>query len=106
MRLSRILSEAMRLADEEPHLYYQPTPSVRLVYPCCVYHLKSMPARYADDTPYFSWLTFDVTYMTRNSASSFPTLLQQSKDFSFDRYYTADGLHHYAFIYTATSKEV
>lgn len=100
------LISIMNDCEEEPHLYFQPDASMTLLYPCMIYHLKTMTTRSADDTAYFKTISFDVTYITRSPVSRVPTRLLAEQFMNFDRYYTSENLHHYAYTYTDTLKEV
>ena len=104
--VSSVLEAAMRECGEEPHLYFQPPESVKLEYPCIIYHLRTMTSQYADDRPYSIAIGYDVTYITRSPTSKVPTRLVKEPLFGFDRYYTADNLHHYSYTTTNTLKEV
>lgn len=106
LALREILSKVMVDCGEEPKLYYQPPESMRLEYPCMIYHLKDMSSNYADNRPYMKLISFDITYVTRSPSSSVPVAMTDQSLMSFDRYYTADNLHHYAYTYTTTLKEV
>ena len=106
LELSDLLSSIMYDCGEEPHLYFQPPESVKLEYPCIVYHLRTMTAKYADDKPYTINIGYDITYITRSPASQVPTRLVKEPMFGFDRYYPADNLHHYSYTMTNTLKEV
>lgn len=105
LALREKLSLLMRECGEEPHLYFQPDASMTLVYPCMVYHLKTLTTRKANDRPYFKTIAFDVTYITRSPASAVPTRMLSEQFMNFDRYYTSENLHHYAYTYTNTLKE-
>lgn len=106
LELRGILVSVMEECDEEPHLYFQPPENVKLEYPCMVYHLKTMDTRKANDKPYYKTIAFDITYITRSPASDVPTRMLSEQYMNFDRYYTAQNLHHYAYTYTNTLKEV
>ena len=106
LELRERLIKVMEDCGEEPHLYYQPDATVKLEYPCMVYHLKSMTSRYADDNPYHKIISFDITYITRSPASKVPTRMLDEQMFGFDRYYTSENLHHYAYTASNTLKEV
>lgn len=103
--LSAKLSSLMEECGEEPKLYFQPPESVKLEYPCIVYHLRTMTSQYAEDAPYKVNVGFDITYITRSPTSQFPAKIVKQPQIGFDRYYTSDGLHHYAYTFTDTMKE-
>ena len=100
------LSAFMVECGETPKLYFQPPESVKLEYPCMIYHLKTLTSRKANDHPYHKTIAFDITYITRSPASTVPDRMLGEPLFAFDRYYTAENLHHYAYTYTNTLKEV
>lgn len=106
LELREKLSIFMEECGETPKLYFQPAESVKLEYPCMIYHLKTLTSRKANDRPYHKTIAFDITYVTRSPASKVPTRMLAEPLFAFDRYYTAENLHHYAYTYTNTLKEV
>ncbi len=106
LELRSKLMSIMEECGEEPRLYFQPDASVTLLYPCMVYHLKTMTTRKANDKPYFKTIGFDITYITRSPMSTVPTRMLSEQYMGFDRYYTSENLHHYAYTYTNTLKEV
>lgn len=106
LELRTKLASIMEQCGEEPKLYFQPDASMTLMYPCIVYHLKTMTTRMANDRPYHKTIAFDITYITRSPASSVPDRLLDEQYVVFNRYYTAENLHHYAYTYTDTLKEV
>lgn len=91
------LSDIMTECGEEPHLYFQPNESSRLTYPCMIYHLKTLTTRSANNRPYYNQVSFDITYITRSPVSDVPMKMLEDPMFSFDRYYTAENLHHYSY---------
>ena len=99
------LSELMEECGEEPRLYFQPPESVHLEYPCIIYHLKRLDKRNANNHPYFKTISFDITYITRDPTSTVPMRFEDEPLFMFDRYYTAENLHHYSYTYTNTVKK-
>ena len=80
--------------------YFQPPESVKMEYPSIVYHLEYMPTVHADDTPYKVNERYLVTYITRDPDDQTPSLMAKEKGFSYDRYYSAENLHHHVFTYT------
>ena len=106
LELRAKLASIMEECGEQPHLYFQPDASVTLFYPCMVYHLKTMTTRKANDRPYHKTIGFDITYITRSPASAVPPRMLSEQYMNFDRYYTSENLHHYAYTYSNTLKEV
>ena len=106
LELREKLSQFMLDCGETPKLYFQPPESVKLEYPCMIYHLRTMSSRKANNRPYHKTIGFDITYITRSHSSKVPDRMLDEPLFSFDRYYTAENLHHYAYTFTDTLKEV
>ena len=79
-------------------VYFQPPSSIKLIYPCIVYKLDGFDTRYADSAIYKNKTRYSVILIDQNPDSSFPlTILSAFEYCSFDRYYIADNLNHYAF---------
>jgi len=100
------LLSALSDCDEDAALYFQPPESVKLEYPCVIYRVATFTTSNADNIHYKKNVTFDVTYITRSSTSKVPSRMLEEPLMSFDRYYTAENLHHYSYRYTDTLKEV
>ena len=105
LELHSMLNDVMEQCGEEPHLYFQPPESVKLVYPCFLYKLQTYNTRFADNDPYKIRVSYAVTYITRSPTSIVPQTLLKKHGISFDRYYVADNLHHYVYTYTSHVKE-
>lgn len=104
--LREILVGIMEECGEKPKLYFQSPESIKLEYPCIIYKLRTMTSNYADNTPYKTNISYDITYITRDPTSKVPSRIVREPFMGFDRYYTASNLHHYAYTYTNTLKEV
>lgn len=102
LELSSVLHEILESCGEPSNVYFQPPESVKLLYPCIIYHLKNLPSSYADDEPYHKRISFDITYITRSPSSKVPDALLSLPMTAFDRYYTAENLHHYVYTNTST----
>lgn len=77
-------------------VYYQPPESIKLKYPCIVYHLADIRIDNADDVKYRKYSRYTVTYITKNAEDRFIDKLMDAFDYcSFDRTYSADHLIHY-----------
>lgn len=103
--LSEILHKALSDCGEDENVYFQPPETVKLKYPCILYKLRTLTSEYANDDPYHKMIGYDVTYITRDPKSKVPTKLLGLPQFAFDRYYTFENLHHYAYTTTSTLKE-
>lgn len=86
------------LVELVPRAYYQPPATVRMQYPCIVYHLNDIRSRYADNFSYTSLKSYLLTYISQTVDDVVVTKILESFPYCrFDRYYTADNLHHYVF---------
>ena len=79
------------------HVYYQPTASVKLIYPCIVYKLDDMPALFADNTPYHWDHAYQLTVIDRDPESALREAVVKLPMCRFLRFYVADNLNHYVF---------
>ena len=82
-----------------PNCYYQPPPSVRMVYPCFVYSLSRVVSKFADNRAYMNHKCYNVTYISTDPAEDLISEILSSFPYiRLDRTYTADELYHYAFV--------
>lgn len=79
------------------NVYFQPPESVKLQYPCIVYRLNNMGTEFADNRPYTVNDRYQVTLITRNPDDEVRNRIAEMAMCTFDRHYTADNLHHFAF---------
>jgi hypothetical protein len=76
------------------HVYFQPVPNIQLVYPCIIYKRDFADTKFADDRPYTNTLRYMVTVIDRDSDSLIPSKVAALPMSLFNRYYSADELHH------------
>lgn len=88
---------AVNPATHRPAVYFQPPPSVKLVYPCIVYMLDKIDTSHADDKPYVNTKSYQVTIIDKDPDSEIPDMFLEMPLCSFDRSYTADNLNHWVF---------
>jgi hypothetical protein len=79
------------------HVYFQPPPSVALVYPCIVYKRDLSQTEYADNAPYAYTQRYQVTVIDRDPDSDIPQKVAALPMCLFIRFYTADNLNHDVF---------
>lgn len=89
--LSAIEKEARR------HVYFQPTVNIRIAYPCIVYSLSNIDAKFADNIPYILQKQYSLTVIDKDPDSMIVDKVSELPRCSFDRHYTADNLHHWVF---------
>lgn len=79
---------------ETNHVYFQPPPSVQMVYPCIVYNRDYELTNYADDKPYKRRKRYQVTVIDRNPDSEIPDKIAALPLCVYERFFTADNLNH------------
>jgi hypothetical protein len=79
------------------NVYFQPPPTIKMVYPCIVYQRDYIQSEYADDHPYKLRKRYLVTIIDRNPDSVIHEKVAQLPMCVFDRFYTADNLNHDVF---------
>lgn len=76
------------------HVYYQPPPTVKMVYPCIVYQRDNEDRTYADNHGYLMYDRYQVTVIDRNPDS---VLWKRVLDLPMARFssrHIIDGLNH------------
>jgi hypothetical protein len=79
------------------HVYFQPPTNIKLVYPCIVYKRDLSQTNFADNSPYFNMLRYQITVIDGDPDSSIPTKVAALPLCLFIRFYTADNLNHDVF---------
>lgn len=78
------------------NVYYQPPESIRMIYPCILYKPTVLNIKKADNKVYSMVSGYSLTYITKEADDVlYHELINKFEMCSFDRYYRADGLHHY-----------
>lgn len=90
LELQAILTDIL----ETDHVYFQPPPTVKMVYPCIVYHRDYELVEYADDVPYKQRKRYLVTVIDPDPDSGIPDKVAALPLCVYDRFYTADNLNH------------
>ena len=86
------------LVGEGKKVYFQPPATVKLSYPCIIYHQYRYDTDFADNKLYLSRTAYTVTYVDSNPDATFPdTYLKTQPLTHFERSYTSDNLHHWVF---------
>lgn len=79
------------------NVYFQPPPSVKLKYPCIIYHRTTGDTQFADNSAYTFTFRYQVTYIDRKPENDIVSKLSQLPMCTYDRFFTADGLNHDVF---------
>lgn len=76
--------------------YFQPPPSLKLVYPCIVYQRDEAWVRHADNWPYHEYEQYSVTVIDPDPETDIPQKLRHKFQMCRPgRPYTANNLNHY-----------
>lgn len=94
MAQRQLLQNLLKALLGSDHVYFQPPPSVNMQYPCIVYERDRVETDFADNVPYKHMKRYQITIIDRNPDSLIPDLIAALPMCSFDRRFTADGLHH------------
>ncbi len=77
------------------NVYYQPPETIRMKYPCILYSFQGFADRFADDRRHIKIERYLVTHIYLDPDDhKREEFLASNTYVSFDRTYTADGLHH------------
>lgn len=76
------------------HVYFQPPPSITLVYPCIIYKRRDEDVIHAGNQPYHRRKQYEIKVIDRNPDSLIPDKIADLPLCTFDRHYTADDLNH------------
>lgn len=76
------------------NVYFQPPPSVKMVYPCIMYKRDYAETTFSGNKPYFWQTRYLVTVVDKNPDSEIPDKIAALPMCLFDRFYTADNLNH------------
>jgi len=80
------------------NVYFQPPESVKLKYPCVIYHRDDGRPEYADDGMYKFTKSYTVTVIDANPDSEIPDRFRESLPYCRPgRWYAADNLNHWPF---------
>ena len=96
--MGRPRMELQRLFKKStPHVYFQPPDSLDIEYPCIIYNLEDIDTQYADNSPYRESNRYMVTVIDSDPDSVIRNDVKSLPLCSFNRFFTADNLNHFAF---------
>lgn len=79
------------------NLYFQPPANIHMKYPCIRYTLADIPTEKADNIRYKSMRRYEVTVITNDPDDDIHLRLLDAFEYaSFNRFYVADNLNHFA----------
>ena len=89
------LQKALEELLGSKHVYFQPPETLKLSYPCIVYHRDTGDTTYSNNMPYKFTKRYSLTYITRNPDDPFVEKLAYAfQTIKHDRFYTSDNLNH------------
>lgn len=100
------LHNILRVCLGNDRVYFSPPESIKLEYPCIVYHRDSVNAVYADNKMYNTSAVYSITVISdepdiHDLSSDIPIITSHVHEalmalpyISYDRHYVSDGLDH------------
>lgn len=79
------------------NVYFQPPPTIKMIYPCIVYNLDDILTDKANNLPYNVNKSYSVTLIDRDPDGAILEEVVKLPLCSFSRFYVVDGLNHYSF---------
>lgn len=80
------------------HVYFQPPPTVQMIYPAIVYRRESVDRLDANDDVYIHRIRYTVTVINNNPDKTYIQEMFDEFDYvDYDRHYTRDNLNHDVF---------
>lgn len=77
------------------NVYFAPPESVKIKYPCFIYHYNRLYTRRADDKAYMRVPHYEVTYISKDPDSGIiDRMLDEFEMCSHERSYMSEGLAH------------
>lgn len=80
------------------NVYFQPPPSITMIYPCIVYNRSDLDTKFANNNPYALKKQYSITVIENDPDSAIPDAISLLSSCSFDRQYVANNLYHDIFI--------
>lgn len=80
------------------HVYFQPSESYQMKFPCIVYQRRTGDTFFADNKPYIIHQCYTVTVIDSDPDSEIPMRVAELPMCKFDRTYSVDNLYHSTFI--------
>lgn len=91
----RLQLQALLVSTAEiDNVYFQPPPTVKMEYPCIVYHRDYEMVNHANNVPYKLRKRYLITVIDRNPDGDIGDKIAALPLCVFDRFYTADNLNH------------
>lgn len=89
------LSQILRAMCD--NVYFQPPPSVQMIYPAIVYNRVNDDSEFADNGPYVFTSRYKVMVIDADPDSEIPDKVGHLPMCTSDRHYTVNNLNHYTY---------
>ncbi len=92
------LHDELKIVLGSDNCYFQPPESIKLKYPCIVYHLYRLDDRRADNRSYKTAAQYTVTFIHKDPDDERTAkILEHFMNCRMDRRYASDNLYHDVF---------
>lgn len=92
------LHNELKMLLGSDNCYFQPPESMKLKFPCIVYHKYGISSKYADNKAYNNRWQYTITFITSDSDTDFPEkLLEHFQNCRMDRRFTSNNMYHNVF---------
>lgn len=79
------------------NVYFQPPESIRLNYPCIIYHRRKIVSRHADNKPYLHRKAYGIILIESDPDSALPNQIADLETAQHEQFFTKDNLNHNIF---------
>lgn len=79
------------------NVYFQPPPSLRMLYPAIVYSRIAIDNSYADNSPYLQGVAYKLVVIDEDPDSAIVKKVSKLPMCKFNSHYVSDNLNHDAF---------
>lgn len=91
------LKDVLLGLEGKPNVYLVAPESIKMTYPAIKVSLRDMPVRYANNAVYKQMNRYELIFITRDFSDPIVAEILKLQYCKFDRYYSADTLHHFVF---------
>lgn len=92
------LQTLLEQAAGNNHVYFQPPPSVKILYPAIIYSRNDIDNTHANNGVYKQDPCYEVIVVDKDPDSTIVSAVSKLPKCRFNRHYTADNLNHDVFI--------
>lgn len=93
---SYIYNKLAEIGDS--HIYIDPPENILMEYPCTRVRVQGGRARYSDNSTHIFTPSWELIHISYEPDDEFMiNIMRAFSRITFQRHYTADGLHHYSY---------